>query len=113
MPGADEATTLVTDVPIVLGTLSVPAGDHTFYTWPDRDRFQLIVSKDVGQFHTVYNASQELGRTDMTLARRTDAVEGLTFAIEPRGDAGVLKLIWDDREYSVAITIAPRGGVHD
>jgi Protein of unknown function (DUF2911) len=113
MPGADEATTVVTDVPMKFGTLMVPAGDHTFYTWPDRDRFQLIVSKDVGQFHTVYNSNQELGRTDMTVTRRTESVEGLTFAIEPQGDAGVLKLIWDDREYSVTLTIAPRGGVHD
>ena len=116
MPGADEATTLVTDVAIVLGTLAVPAGDHTLYAWPDRDRFQLIVSKDVGQFHTVYNPAQDLGRTDMTLTRLSSPVEGLTFAIEkiePRGDAGVLKLIWDDREYSVPLTIAPRGGFDD
>lgn len=106
MPGADEATTISTAVPVSIGDLAVPAGDHTFYLWPREDRVQLIVSRDVGQFHTVYHPEQELGRADMALTRRPDRVEGLTFALEPRaGGAGLLlKLIWDDREYSVALT---------
>jgi hypothetical protein len=108
MPGADEATTLSTSLPVSIGDLAVPAGDHTFYLWPREDRVALIVSRDVGQFHTVYNPQQELGRADMTLTRRTDGVEGLTFALEPRDPGGLLKIIWDDREYSVPITAGAR-----
>jgi hypothetical protein len=103
MPGADEATTLTTDREIRLGTLTVPAGDHTFYVWPDRQRTQLVVSNDVGQFHTVYDARKELGRVDLTMSERPDAVELLTFTIESRGDVGVLKMMWDTREYAAAI----------
>lgn len=32
MPGADEATSLVTSAPLRVGTLTVPAGTHTIYT---------------------------------------------------------------------------------
>jgi hypothetical protein len=105
MPGADEATTFSTSVPVTIGGLAVPAGDHTFYLWPREDRVALIVSRDVGQFHTVYNSQQELGRADMTLTRRADSVEGLTFALEPREGGGLLTLTWDDREYSVSIHV--------
>ena len=109
MPGADEATTITTNAPLMIGTLLVPAGDHTIYAFPTADRFDLIISRDVGQFHTVKNAELELGRIPMTFSATTAVVEGLTFAIAPAASGSVLKLIWDDREYSVAIS-EPRAG---
>ena len=109
MPGADEATTLTTDGPITLSvpgmaSLKVPAGDHTIYTLPRAGRFELIVSKDTGQFHTVHAAELELGRIVMQRRDRAEAMEGLTFAIEPKDSGAELKLIWDQREYSVQVT---------
>jgi hypothetical protein len=104
MPGADESTALTTDGPIAIGSLQVPAGDHTFYTRPAADRFQLLVSSDVGQFHTVYEASLVIGTADMTLTTRSDVVEGLTFAVVPRDGGATLSLTWDTREYSVALS---------
>jgi hypothetical protein len=105
MPGADEATTITTNGPITIGNLELPAGDHTFYALPTADGFDLIVSRDVGQFHTVRAPELELGRVPMTVTTRAGIVEGLTFEIEPARGAGpaVLKLIWDDREYAVGI----------
>ncbi len=109
MPGADEATTLTTNGPIVLSasglaSLKVPAGDHTLYTLPGGGRFELIVSKDVGQFHTVHAPELELGRLVMQRTDRAETMEGLTFAIEPRDTGAVLKIIWDNREYFVQVT---------
>jgi hypothetical protein len=105
MPGADEATTITTNGPVTIGNLELPAGDHTFYALPNADGFALIVSRDVGQFHTVRAPELELGRVPMTITTRADTIEGLTFEIAPARDvdAAVLKLIWDDREYAVSI----------
>ena len=108
MPGADEATTVTTNGPLRIGSLQVPAGDHTLYLLPGADRTLLIVSNDVGQFHTVHDQGRELGRVELTAARRADSLEGLTFSIEPRGSEAVLKIAWDTREYSVQLaTSAP------
>lgn len=106
MPGADEATVLTTDGPVTIGTVSVPAGDHTFYTLPSPDRFQLLISRDVGQFHTVYDSSLVIGRADMNLQTKSDSTEGLTFAIKPtaEGQSANLTLTWDQREYGVRLT---------
>jgi len=104
MPGADEASVITTSGPLTIGTIEVPAGDYTLYTWPSADRVQLIVSRDVGQFHTVHEERLFLGRVDMTAGNRPDSVEGLTFAIEARDSAGTLKLIWDTREYATTVT---------
>jgi len=105
MPGADEASTLTTNVPLVFGTLTVPAGDYTIYTLPTTEGVTLILSTETGQFHTVYHPDRDLGRVPMTQASVTPVVERLTFAIEPRPSGGVFKLIWDDREYTAAFTV--------
>jgi hypothetical protein len=107
MPGADESSTITTDATIVFASsLTMPAGAHTIYTLPGDEEFKLIISKDVGTFHTQYHPNQDLGRVPMTLKKIVEPAEQLTFAVEPHeGGGGVFKLIWDDREYSVPITI--------
>jgi hypothetical protein len=106
MPGADEGTTFTTSAPIELGTLAVPAGDYTLYTAPSADAFALIINRETGLFHTVYRPERDLGRVVLTQSATSGPVERLTFAIEARpGGGGVLKLIWDDREYSALFRI--------
>jgi hypothetical protein len=105
MPGADEATVLTTDGPLTIGKIDVPAGDHTIYTLPAADRLELLISRDIGQFHTVHDATLIIGRTDMSLHTKVDRTEGLTFAIHPGADghADTVALSWDQREYTVTI----------
>lgn len=56
MPGADESSTIVTDATVVFAnTLTMPAGTHTIYTLPGENEFKLIISKEVGTFHTQYH----------------------------------------------------------
>jgi len=105
MPGADEATSIKTSTPLRIGSLSVPAGEHTIYTLPSDQVFLLIINNQTGQFHTTYNDSRDLGRTPMTLKMLTEPVEQLTFRIDGRPEGGgLLSLSWDDREYSVSIS---------
>jgi pimeloyl-ACP methyl ester carboxylesterase len=100
MPGADESTTLTTSATLVFGDLVVPAGEYTIYTIPGDRELSLVINRETGQYHTVYNASRDLGRVPMTLEKTTTSVERMTFAVGPRaGGGGALKLIWDDREY--------------
>jgi hypothetical protein len=105
MPGADEATTLTTSAPIAFGSLAVPAGEYTIYTLPTADEMTLIINRDVNVFHTVYRSSRDLGRVPMTLRTLDTPVEKLTFRVEPSPGGGVLKLIWDDREYSAPFVV--------
>lgn len=106
MPGADEATTVETTGPLAIGTIAVPAGTHSIYTIPGRERFLLTINSRTGQFHTQYTARQDLGRTEMTLRMLEARVEQLTFGIESSttGKGGRLTLSWDDREYSVPVS---------
>jgi hypothetical protein len=104
MPGADQATTITTSGALLVEDLLVPAGDHSIYTLPGEDKFLLMINRRTGQFHTQYSPNLDLGRVPMTLKMLSAPVEQMTFAIDANPDgAGRLKLIWDDREYSVAL----------
>jgi len=107
MPGADEASSITTDRPIVFGdAITMPAGVHTIYTLPAPDEFKLIISNETGQFHTQYHPDRDLGRVSMTLKMLSEPVEQLTFAVERReGGGGTFTLSWDDREYSVPFIV--------
>src|ERR1700744_1502662 len=51
--GADEATLLITQKPLVMGDTTIPAGVYTLYTLPQEDgTAKLIVNKQVGQWGT-------------------------------------------------------------
>jgi Protein of unknown function (DUF2911) len=108
MPGADEATIITTEAPLVLGgVLRVPAGRHTIYMLPEPGVSTLIVNNQLGQFHTRYDPGRDLGRVDLTLRTLDAPVEQLTFTIErASGGSGALQLAWDDREYSVTAAVA-------
>jgi len=97
--GANAATTLVTDKPLTIGSLAVPAGTYTLYTLLNKDRWKLIVNKQTGQWGTAYDEKQDLGRTDMTMEELPTVVE--TFTIKIQG--GRLRLEWDQTAASVAI----------
>ncbi len=106
MPGADEGTVITTSAPLVFGSLTVPAGEHTIYTLPGDPAFSIIINGETNLFHTEYRPERDLGRVPMTLTRLTAPVELLTFAIETRPEGGgVVKLRWDDREYAAPFTV--------
>ncbi|MEO8480889.1 MAG: DUF2911 domain-containing protein [Acidobacteriota bacterium] len=109
MPGADETTSIATDAPLMVGTLSMPAGTHTIYTLPTADAFTLIINKQTGQFHTVYHPERDLGRVPMTLTTLAEPVEQMTFVVTPvAAGGGTLALRWDNREYAVSLRAAGR-----
>jgi hypothetical protein len=112
MPGADEATTLTTGVPMTIGDLEVPAGDYTLYTEPKDTSFTLIINRATGVYHTVYHPDRDLGRVPMTMTKLAAPVEQVTFGLSLAEDGtGKLTLSWDDREYSVEVRVRGRRSV--
>jgi hypothetical protein len=104
MPGADETTSIVTDGPLLVASLAMPAGTHTLYTLPTAETFTLIVNNQTGQFHTVYHPERDLGRVPMLLTTLDEPVEQMTFAVTPNhAGGGTLALRWDDREYAARL----------
>jgi hypothetical protein len=92
--GADEATTLTTDKGLMFGSLMVPAGTYTLYTVPGPTSWKLVINKQTGQWGTVYQEAQDLGRVDMKVEKLPKEAEQLTISVAEAASGGVLNIDW-------------------
>jgi len=106
--GANPATTLITSVPLMFGTLMVPAGTHTIYTLPTADSWQLIINKQTGQWGTEYKQDMDLGRIPMKAKPMTAPQEVMSITFENTTAVSTeLHVRWDTTDRYVTIT-APK-----
>jgi len=104
--GADEATILITQKPIVIGGATIPAGAYTLFTLPAEDgSAKLIINKQVGQWGIgpgSYDEKQDVARVDMKKDTLETPVEEFTMTVTRDGE---LKMSWDKTQYSVSFTV--------
>jgi len=103
--GANAATQLTTSADLIFGETTVPAGKYTLWTLPTPSGTQLIINTQTGQWGTVYDPARDLVRVPMTQAALPRPVEQFTIAVAPQAPGGVLRISWDDREYSVPFRV--------
>ena len=108
--GANNATALHTDGDITIGNLNVPAGDYTLYVYLDPKGWQLIVSKQTGQWginrdgSTSLDESKAIGRTPMKMSKAASLVETYKMTLAGEGKKGTLTLEWENVSASVNIS---------
>lgn len=104
--GANAATTLVTEADLTIGNLRVPKGTYTLFTLPGQTEWKLIVNKQTGQPGTKYSEEQDLGRVPLQVKQLSAPVEKFVIMLEASGTKGLLKMMWENTELSVPITVA-------
>lgn len=107
--GADEATVITSDKPLRFGTLTMPAGTYTINTQPGATEWQFILGRlsKPGQWGIPYNASLEVGRAPMKIAKAAKPVEQLTISIDNTAAGATLKVEWGTAAASIDFTVAP------
>lgn len=108
-PGADEATLLTTDRTLVVDGRPIPPGTYSVYLHVDQAHPELIVNKQTGQWHTVYNPSQDLVRVPLLVRTVAAPVEQLTLSVDPAPGSGTLSITWDRVRYWVAFAVKQEG----
>jgi hypothetical protein len=104
--GADEATTLKTDKALKFGNLSVPAGTYTLFALPGEKEWQLVISKQTGQWGTEYSEGQDLGRVPMSVGKAKTAAEQVTWSVDDTPSGATLRLEWGTTSASAPFTVA-------
>jgi len=105
--GADAATTLTTDAGLMIGDLRVPKGVYTIYTLANPDGWLLVINKQTGQWGTVYNESQDLGRVPMKLTALAAPAEKFEIILKQMdSNSGVLEMSWGKTGATVPIKLA-------
>jgi hypothetical protein len=108
--GADEATLLITQKPIMIGETTIPAGAYTLRTLPNEDgTAKLIINKQVGQWGKgpgSYDKEQDLVRIDLKKEALDAPVDQFTMAVsENPSGGGVLKMMWESTAFSTPFTV--------
>jgi Protein of unknown function (DUF2911) len=108
--GADEATLLTTAQPIELGGYSLAPGTYSLFTVPYEDgAAKLVINKKTGQWGIPYNEdsekANELARVDLKKSTLDKTVDQFTMAIEPEAGGGLLKMAWENTQYSIPFTV--------
>jgi hypothetical protein len=103
--GADEQTTLKTDKPLKIGTLTVPAGTYGLHTIPVNGTWQLIVSKRASGWGIPYPAGQDLGRVPMTMGKPAAPAEQLTISVDDTAAGGAINIEWGGTKATAAFTV--------
>lgn len=106
--GANVATHLTTEVDLTIGNAFIPRGVYTLFTVPGRTGWKLVISKQVFEWGTDYDARQDLARIDMKTRTLAEPLESLTWWLIPTPEAppsttfphGTLKLGWGTVEAS-------------
>jgi hypothetical protein len=103
--GANSATKLHTDADLTFGDLVVPKGDYTLYVdISDPANWVLVINKQVGQWGTIYDQHQDLGRVKMSMEKPPALVENLKYTLKASGKKGTLSLAWENLSGSVSFT---------
>jgi hypothetical protein len=115
--GANEATSLTTDVDLTIGDVAVPKGSYTLYTLPSRNGWKLIVNKNTGQWGTEYLQEHDLARIDLRTRTLREPLDSFSIWLVPdvtrnaQGGIsgglprGVLRLAWGDVELSTGWSV--------
>lgn len=102
--GANEATTLRTDVDLTIGTMTVPKGAYTLAAQTSATgAWRLIVNTKTGQWGVPYDSTTELGRTPLTSRTLATPVEAFTMWLVPAADGsagGEIRFAWGTKEFS-------------
>jgi hypothetical protein len=104
--GANPATSFVTTGNLKIGSLSVPAGKYTLFTLPGAPGtpWKLIISKKTGEWGIPYPEGEDLGRTEMHLAKLPTPQESMTITFEHTEKRSTyLHVKWETTDVSVKI----------
>lgn len=102
--GANAATTLHTDLDLVIGGATVAKGTYVVYTLPSSAGWKLVLQKNSGQSPMGYDPAKDVARIDLRRRELAEPIESLSMSLipslEPGPARGELRLAWGLSELS-------------
>jgi hypothetical protein len=105
--GADEATTLLTQQPLMIGATTIPAGVYTLYIVPSENgTTQLAFSRNLGKWGVPVDENSDVARVDLKKETLPGApVDQLTLALTAKDLDGTLTITWENTQFTLPFTV--------
>jgi hypothetical protein len=107
--GADEATLLLTQKPLIFGSTTIPAGAHTLYIVPsETGPSKLAFSSNLGKWGVPVDETKDIARIDLAKTTLDQPVDQLTITVEKdaASGGGVINIKWEGTQFSAPFTVA-------
>ncbi len=118
--GADQSTRLKTEVPLVIGGKTVPAGEYSLFidgkdgqwtlivsSWPAQQKYDPANNAELWGAYG-YTPDKDVVRVPMTLTKNSLSVDELTWGFaDVTTSGGKLVLMWDAVVATAPFTLAP------
>ena len=103
--GADDATTFVPSVDVMVGGKNIPAGKYTMFALPTPSKWTLIVSKQIGEWGIPYPGAQfDFARREMKVSKLPAPLENFTISFDSSGGSCTMKFDWETTRASIDIS---------
>lgn len=104
--GANEATHLATSRELTFGNVVVPPGLYTLWLFNRAGGPELVINKQVGQWGTVYDQAQDLGRIPVEMAATPAHLEDFTITLRNTGPGrGAIDFAWGGQVATASFTV--------
>jgi hypothetical protein len=103
--GANEATEITLTKDLFFAGKLVPAGTYSLFSIPDKEKWTIIINKDVGLWGSYnYNPNVDFLRFDVPVQHITNPVyEPFTIVIDQKNNKAEMSLLWDKIKVSFPI----------
>ena len=88
------------------GNTTIPAGAYTLYMVPEENGpSKLVFSSHIGKWGIPVDTSHDVASVELKKEALATPVHQFTMAIGKTDSGGVIKLSWEDAEYSAPFTL--------
>ncbi len=104
--GANEATLLTTELPILIGGKEVPAGSYTLFVTPGKDKWVLQINKTTGVWGIPYKPEYDatiLTTVDMKVESTTANLDRFLITLDRVGPDAMLVCEWENTKAWVSV----------
>lgn len=104
--GANEATEIAFNQPVIFGGKPVAAGTYTLFTIPDSVQWTVILNSELDQWGAFnYNEGKDVVRVQVPAVQTPQVTEMFTIDFEDAGNRVAIVLAWDQTRVAVPIGV--------
>lgn len=103
--GANAVTTIEFGQDVKLEGHEVKAGKYALYSIPDRDKWTIILNKDIKNWGTEYKEADDVLRFDVPSYHIPEKIETFTINIDSlRDSSAIIYLLWENTYVPIHVT---------
>lgn len=103
--GANEATEITFYKDLTFGQTKIQAGTYTLYTIPDKDKYTIIINKDLNVWGAYsYKPENDIARLTVPVTEVKEPLEAFSMVFTKSDNGIVLNLGWDKVRVAVPFT---------